>query len=561
MFATFSTERLAGDKSIWEKMSKRNLLTFKSSSKTIKVKLKDKIIQLKEERNLMTRFIIPSRMREEIDLPALLRKYEFSVVPRSMFSSDGRLLHCTDKSNVINAVENLMKSRQPQEQDRSGSDEESSLDESTETRKVIILDGMAIVQKLKKTKDTKTCRDLGEVFIKRVKLESRQYDEVYLIFDRYIEGSLKERTRHKRTGGKGIQYKVTDNARIDNIPLKKFLSHIETKQELTVYLARLLVNYFEENNTNYVVVYDTVCETNIDGFEEALKEHSQEEAATLMVLYALEIAERDPFSKVCVVSPDTDVFLLFISMFPRLCKDIIFKTGSGDNLREIDIDAAYEALDPKHSSAILGFHAFTGCDQTGKFYGKTKAFCWKTLIESSDEELAALQKLGESEELPTEDMILGLEAFTMRLYRQNVPHSVKSLSDMRWYLFSKKQSEAEKLPPTKAALKYKILRAHHVTMMCKTSDRPNPELPDPCSFGWQNVDGIVQPVLTDELPAPEASIEMCMCKCNKTRCSTNYCICFKNDLVCTEMCLCKQCENDGQMDNGQFGESDDEIFD
>ena len=32
MLATFSTEWLAGDKSIWEKMSKRNLLTFKSSS-------------------------------------------------------------------------------------------------------------------------------------------------------------------------------------------------------------------------------------------------------------------------------------------------------------------------------------------------------------------------------------------------------------------------------------------------------------------------------------------------------------------------------------------------
>ena len=48
-----------------------------------------------------------------------------------------------------------------------------------------------------------------------------------------------------------------------------------------------------------------------------------------------------------------------------------------NNLREIDIGAAYEALDPKHSSAILGFHAFTGCDQTGKFYGKTKAFVGK----------------------------------------------------------------------------------------------------------------------------------------------------------------------------------------
>ena len=77
-----------------------------------------------------------------------------------MFSSDGRLLHCTDKSDVMHAVENLMKSNQPQEQDRSGSDEKSCLDESTETLKVIILDGMAIVQKLKKTNDTKTCRDL-----------------------------------------------------------------------------------------------------------------------------------------------------------------------------------------------------------------------------------------------------------------------------------------------------------------------------------------------------------------------------------------------------------------
>ena len=65
------------------------------------------------------------------------------------------------------------------------------------------------------------------------------------------------------------------------------------------------------------MVYDTVYETNIDDFEEALKEHSHEEADTLMVLYALEIAERDPFSKVCVVSPDTEVLILFISMYPR----------------------------------------------------------------------------------------------------------------------------------------------------------------------------------------------------------------------------------------------------
>ena len=47
---------------------------------------------------------------------------------------------------------------------------------------------MAIVQKLKKAKGTKTCRHLGEVFIKRVKLENRQYDEVYLIFIGTLKG-------------------------------------------------------------------------------------------------------------------------------------------------------------------------------------------------------------------------------------------------------------------------------------------------------------------------------------------------------------------------------------
>ena len=50
------------------------------------------------------------------------------------------------------------------------------------------------------------------------------------------------------------------------------------------------------------------------------------------------------------------------------------------------------------------------------------------------------------------------------------------------------------------------------------------------------------PILTDELPAPEAAIEMSLCKC-KTGCSNMRCKCKKNSLVCTEMCQCTGCEN------------------
>ena len=50
------------------------------------------------------------------------------------------------------------------------------------------------------------------------------------------------------------------------------------------------------------------------------------------------------------------------------------------------------------------------------------------------------------------------------------------------------------------------------------------------------------PILTDKLPAPEAAVEMSLCKC-KTGCSNMQCKCNKNSLVCTEMCLCTGCEN------------------
>ena len=39
----------------------------------------------------MTRLLIASRTRPDIDLPRYLGMYEFSVVPRSLFTTDGTL--------------------------------------------------------------------------------------------------------------------------------------------------------------------------------------------------------------------------------------------------------------------------------------------------------------------------------------------------------------------------------------------------------------------------------------------------------------------------------------
>ena len=57
------------------------------------------------------------------------------------------------------------------------------------------------------------------------------------MFERYIKESLKARTRGNRTSGNKIRYNVSDSTKISSISFNSLLSHIDTKQDLTVYLA------------------------------------------------------------------------------------------------------------------------------------------------------------------------------------------------------------------------------------------------------------------------------------------------------------------------------------
>ena len=57
----------------------------------------------------MTKFIIASRKREDIDLPYYFGTYEFSVIPRSLFRPDGTMLLDTDKRPVMHEIRKQLK--------------------------------------------------------------------------------------------------------------------------------------------------------------------------------------------------------------------------------------------------------------------------------------------------------------------------------------------------------------------------------------------------------------------------------------------------------------------
>ena len=56
-----------------------------------------RVVQLREERSLLSWFFITSRKRPELDLEHCLNNFEFTIVHQSLFTPDSEPVACTDK--------------------------------------------------------------------------------------------------------------------------------------------------------------------------------------------------------------------------------------------------------------------------------------------------------------------------------------------------------------------------------------------------------------------------------------------------------------------------------
>jgi len=172
---------------------------------------------------------------------------------------------------------------------------------------------MALVNSVSKTDQMKTCDDFAQAFIERMSTISANYDEVTVVFDKYIDSSLKNGMRQKRTKGKSTYYRVTDSTIIQNITLKNFLPNIKTKAELTEYLAMKCLGYSKSpvsKMKKFLVTSGRETKGNTS-IPDVLLTHSQEELDTLLILHALTV---DKDAELVIGSPDSDVLILLIEM-------------------------------------------------------------------------------------------------------------------------------------------------------------------------------------------------------------------------------------------------------
>ena len=133
------------------------------------------VIEMKEDRSFFARILVVCKSRPDINLKESIGKHESSVVPRSLFATDGTMLHCPVKSNLMAILENLP-SDEAQVSHQNA--ECTSIDvRSTSTSnlaepdvafaklEVGLVDAMAIVQSMGQPEWIRNCSQLADHFI------------------------------------------------------------------------------------------------------------------------------------------------------------------------------------------------------------------------------------------------------------------------------------------------------------------------------------------------------------------------------------------------------------
>ena len=116
---------------------------------------------------------------------------------------------------------------------------------------------------------------------------------------------------------------------------------------------------------------------------------NHEEADTRLLLHAKCASENA--ARIVIQSPDTDVLVICTSHFHSLlCEELWFQTGVRDQLRFVPVHKVSQELAEQMYSALLGFHALTGCDSTSSLVGIGKKTGWDVLKRSAAHQDALL---------------------------------------------------------------------------------------------------------------------------------------------------------------------------
>ncbi|XP_071963322.1 uncharacterized protein [Antedon mediterranea] len=356
-----------------------------------------------------------------------------------------------------------------------------------------------------------------------------------VVWDRYISSSIKESTREKR--GKGVRLKVEPKTKTP-VKWKDFLLNSKNKEELFLYLSELVEQQsFTDNKNVYITKGTSVISKGNN-----MSNSTQEEADTRIVIHLVHSLEHGA-RQIMVRTVDTDIIIILIGQFFNLCHrfpelKLWVAFGTGNHFCYYNINNMCRHLGESMACALPLFHAFSGCDTTSSFFGKSKKSAWKAW-KSFPEATEAFLSMYRHPFQQVDCLSLNfkhIERLTILLYNKS---SISlSVNEARRNMFSQKNKDIAHVPPTQVIKIDYVKRAIYQGGIWTTCQNAEPTIPTPEDWGWTLEDTHWKPVWMTKPEAAKACNELIKCGCKSDRgCVT--CKCAKSNLPCTELCSCK----------------------
>ncbi len=513
-FQKFTEDRLIKrSSSLDEVIHRNNLKLFGCATEKKVSKGKHQLITLKNDVELFSRLFISCQTREG-NLEEFFH-YENQAFPPSL--SDGGKLHFGVKSDLLTSLEAI-----------------SPAQIEVPSASCVIVDGAAIVQMLHPRDSRNFSEYASSVFIPYMMSQLRNAMRLDVVWDRYVEDSLKGMTRAKR--GKGVRRHVTAEGAIPK-NWQNFLRVNHNKTELFLFLSKALLLAFDEEGKQLVITNDNSILSKPPLLDsDSLSPSTHEEADTRLLLHVYHAALHGHL-KIVTRTVDTDVAVLAVSVAATLGPEheLWLSFGTKKHFRFLAAHKMAIALGIKKAHALPMFHALTGCDTVSSFVGHGKKTAWSIWNVQPELTDALLQLSCAPSEVP-EDVMHIIERFVILLYDRT--SQCTDIDKARKKMFTKKPN-VKQIPPTKAALEQHVRRAtYQGGHVWGQSLLPAPVLPSPTIWGWiKTDDGLYEPNWTTLPEASKACCELVACKCKKG--CVKRCKCKKAALQCTALCACE----------------------
>ena len=265
---------------------------------------------------------------------------------------------------------------------------------------------------------------------------------------------------------------------------QRFLNNGKNKERLFELFEETYIQRKEELHDQQIYfARDNLCKVITATSVESIYFMNHEEADTKLislVRHASENTDRDD-ARFLVQSCSGDLDIPVSMLASSLEGDIVIDNGRSNNRKMFRINQC--TLNHSQRNALVGLHAFSGCDQNSSFFRKGKKKCWKI----AQKHLHAFSQLGGDYEV-SKQLYKDLETFVCRLYGGKGDDVNELCSEIFWRTLKTKKRiiNLTLLPPCRMSLHLHIRRSNYIARIWRQTETDMMELENPKDHGWND---------------------------------------------------------------------------